>query len=262
VGGATVPPMRLLPLAALVAATLALPAAAQGATLERYSGVPGTMLLTAGAAETNLITVEDRPLSVVIRDDAGPLKLKRASACVRLDSNAARCLLTKQVWLDLGDGNDVAAIASRREVSINGGAGDDRYIALGTAAPSRVDFFGGFGVDVANYFYASEGVRVGVDGMPFDGRPGDNDRIDRTVEAVFGSQFDDVLTGTQRDQRLLGFDGDDEIAGGPGQDVLEGGAGQDRIDARDGELDTIDCGGDLFDRLTADPVESSILGCA
>jgi Ca2+-binding RTX toxin-like protein len=252
---------RLLPLAALVAATIALPSAAQGATLERYSGVSGTMQLTAGPAETNLITVEDRPLSVVITDNAGPLKLKRATGCLRLDSSSARCFLTKQVWLDLGDSNDVAAIASRRAVSISGGAGDDRYIANGTDAPSRVEFDGGFGVDVANYFFASEGVRVEVDGMPFDGRPGDNDRIDRTVESVFGSQFDDVLVGASREQQLFGFDGDDEIAGGKGSDVLDGGSGDDRIDARDGELDTIDCGIGLLDVLTADPVESSILGC-
>jgi Ca2+-binding RTX toxin-like protein len=105
-------------------------------------------------------------------------------------------------------------------------------------------------------------VRVGVDGAPFDGRPGDNDRIGRTVETVLGSQFADVLTGAQRDQRLVGFEGDDRISGGPGADVLEGGRGGDRIDARDGELDTVDCGGDLLDRVTADVAETSILGCA
>jgi RTX calcium-binding nonapeptide repeat (4 copies) len=251
--------MRLLPLAAFVAATIALPSAAQGATLER--GFPGTLQLTGAPAETNLISVEDRPLSVVITDNAGPLKLKRATGCVRLDSNSARCFLAGQVWLDLGDGNDVAAVATRRAVSISGGAGDDRYIATGTEAPSRVEFDGGFGTDVANYFFASEGVRVGVDGMPFDGRPGDSDRIDRTVETVFGSQFDDVLVGASREQQLFGFDGDDEIAGGKGSDVLDGGSGDDRIDARDGELDTIDCGIGVLDVLTADAVESSILGC-
>ena len=253
--------MRLLPIAALVAATIALPSVAQGATLERYSGIPGTMQLSAGPAETNLISVEDRLLSVVITDNAGPLKLKRATGCLRLDSNSARCFLTKQVWLDLGDGNDVATIATRRAVAISGGAGDDRYNAIGTDAPSRVDFNGGFGTDVASYVFAGEGVRVGVDGMPFDGRSGDNDRIGRTVETVFGSQHADVLVGAERDQRLLGLDGDDEIAGGEGSDVLDGGAGNDQIEARDGELDAIDCGGDLVDRLTADPVEASIVGC-
>ena len=181
---------------------------------------------------------------------------------MRLDSNSARCRLTKRVALDLGDANDVAAIATSREVWLNGGAGDDRYIALGTDAPSRVDFSGGFGVDVANYGFATEAVRVGVDDMPFDGRPGDNDRINRTVETVLGSPFEDVLIGTQRAQRLVGSDGDDVITGGPAQDVLEGGPGQDSIDARDGELDEIDCGGEMLDRVTADASETSILGCA
>jgi hypothetical protein len=252
---------RHLLLAALAAATIALPSTAQGATLEHYAGIPGTMLLTGAPAETNLITVEDRPGSVVIRDDAGPLKLKRALGCLRLDSHSARCFLAKQVWLDLNDANDVATIASRRAVWVNGGAGDDRYNAIGTRAPSRVEFTGGFGVDVASYFYATEGVRVGVDGFPFDGRPGDDDEITRTVETVFGSQHADVLIGAERDQRLFGFDGDDEIAGGEGSDVLTGGSGNDRIDARDGELDTVDCGGGLAEQLLADPVEASILGC-
>jgi hypothetical protein len=255
--------MNRLPLllAALVAATIALPPVAQGATLERLFDAPGTVELLAAPSETNLITVEDRPGSVLIRDDAQPLKLKRALGCLRVDSHSARCFLTRRVWIDMGDRNDHASIATRREVALGGGAGDDRYIAIGTDEPSRVDFFGGFGNDVANYFFATEGVRVGVDGMPFDGRPGDNDRVDKTVETVFGSQHDDVLIGTSREQSLFGFDGDDEIAGGAHQDILDGGRGNDRIDARDGELDTIDCGGGLQEQLLADPVESSILGC-
>jgi Ca2+-binding RTX toxin-like protein len=251
---------RLILLAALGAATLALPAGAQGATLERH--LPDTLLLSDRAGESNLISVEDRPGSVVITDNALPLQLERGSGCLRLDERSARCFRANRVWLDLGDFNDFATIASKREVSISGGHGDDRYTAIGTDRPSRVDFSGGFGADVANYFFATEGVTVGVDGMPFDGRPGDNDRIDRTVESVFGSQHADVLTGSQREQRLFGFDGDDTLAGGPASDELFGGPGQDAVDARDGELDSVDCGGELFDRVTADPVEASIVRCA
>ena len=58
------------------------------------------------------------------------------------------------------------------------------------------------------------------------------------------------------------MDGDDVVSGGPGQDALNGGSGIDRIDARDGELDAIDCGGQTLDQVMADPVEASILGCA
>jgi Ca2+-binding RTX toxin-like protein len=252
---------RLIPLAALVAATIALPAAAQGATVERLPDVSATLLVTGAPAETNLITVEDDRNAVVIRDDAVPLELD-APACERLDERAARCSMVKRVWVDLNDGNDVATIASKRVVDINGGAGNDRYNAVGTDKRSEVDFFGGFGTDIANYGPATEGVIVGVDGMPFDGRPGDNDRIDRTVETVFGSPHDDVLTGSEREQRLFGFDGDDTLSGGPSSDELFGGFGQDTIDSRDGELDAVDCGGQLFDRAAADAAEASIVGCA
>jgi Ca2+-binding RTX toxin-like protein len=252
---------RILLAAVVVAAAVAVPSAAHGATVERYDGVPHTLLLTGAPDETNLVTVEGSR-HVVISDINMPLQLERARNCKRLDSHSVRCSSVRQVWLDLNDGPDVASIATSREVWVSGGAGNDRYVALGTDGPSRVDFSGGFGFDVANYFFATEGVRVGVDGFADDGRPGDDDRIGRTVEAVFGSQFADVLTGAERDQHLLGFDGNDEISGGPGQDELFGGPGNDRIDAVDGELDTIDCGGGLFlDRVTADPIETSILGC-
>jgi hypothetical protein len=51
----------------------------------------------------------------------------------------------------------------------------------------------------------------------------------------------------------------DTIDGGPGTDAIAGGAGDDEIDARDGEVDTIDCGaGD--DPVLADPVDV-LTGC-
>ena len=252
---------RTILVAVLAAAAAAVPAAAQGATLERFDGIPRTLQFTGAPAETNLVTVEGNA-SMVITDINMPIELRRTPGCMPLDSRTVRCVGYKRIALDLNDGPDVASIATSREVWLNGGAGNDSYIALGTSKPSHVDFDGGFGVDTANYFYAGEGVRVGVDGMPFDGRPGDNDRIDRDVERVIGSQWADELTGAERDQQLFGSDGDDRIAGGPGEDVLDGGDGNDSIDAVDGELDTIDCGGWLLDQVMADPVEASIVGCA
>ena len=252
---------RTILVAVMAAAAVAVPSAAQGATLERFDGMSRTLLLTGAPAETNLISVEGSK-SMVISDLNMPLELRRAPGCMQVDDRTVSCAGYRRLSLDLNDGPDVATLATSREVWLSGGAGDDRYNALGTDQPSRVDFDGGFGTDTANYFYASEGVRVGVDGMPFDGRPGDNDRIDREVERVIGSEHADVLTGTQRAQQLSGSDGDDQIAGGPGQDVLDGGRGNDRIDAVAGELDTIDCGGWLLDQVMADPVEASIVGCA
>ena len=255
---------RRLLLAALVAAAVVVgPSAAQAATLEPFDGIRQTMLLTGAPDEVNLVSVTDKKGGVVVIEDINmPLQLSGARNCVALDERTVSCMNVKRVALDLNDGPDVATLATSREVWLSGGAGNDRYTALGTDRPSQVDFDGGFGFDTANYFYATEGVHVGVDGAPFDGRPGDNDRIDREVERVIGSEFPDVLTGTQRSQELHGSDGDDQIAGGPGQDVLDGGRGNDRIDAVDGELDTIDCGGWLLDQVMADPVEASIVGCA
>jgi len=252
---------RIILAAALAVAALAVPAAAQGATLERFGGMPRTVLLTGAPAETNLVSVEGSR-SVVISDLNAPIEVRRAPFCMPIDPRSVRCAGIKRIALDLNDGPDVASIATSREVWISGGAGDDRYVARGTDRPSRVDFSGGFGTDVANYGFASQGVRVGVDGFAGDGRPGDDDRIGRTVERVFGSPYADVLSGSHRAQQLYGFDGDDEISGGPGADLLSGGRGNDRIDARDGELDEIDCGGQLMDAVTADASEASILGCA
>ncbi|TML33540.1 MAG: hypothetical protein E6G29_12000 [Actinobacteria bacterium] len=45
--------------------------------------------------------------------------------------------------------------------------------------------------------------------------------------------------------------GNDHLIGGKGRDVLKGGPGNDTIDARDGQVDTINCGsGD--DQVKAD----------
>jgi hypothetical protein len=254
---------RIILVAAMAAAALVVPSAAQGATLEPYDGLRHTMLFTGAPDEVNLVSVDDAKGGVVVISDLNmPLELRGARNCVAVDDRTVNCLNVKRVALDLTDGPDVATIATSREVWLNGGHGNDRYNAIGTDKPSRVDFDGGFGIDTANYCYASEGVTVGVDGAPFDGRPGDNDRIDREVEIVLGSPHADVLTGTQRSQQLFGNDGDDMISGGPASDVLNGGPGNDRIDARDGELDTIDCGGGLFvDSVIADPIETSIVGC-
>ena len=104
---------------------------------------------------------------------------------------------------------------------------------------------------------------MSVDRKAGDGRPGDDDRIRRNVETVFGSTFAGVLAGGPGTELLMGRDGDDQITGGAGEDVLSGDEGDDRIDARDGEPDTIDCGVGLLDWAAVDiHAEASITGCA
>jgi Ca2+-binding RTX toxin-like protein len=252
----------LLVAAVTVAAAVAAPSVAHGATIYQDGRTPHRVLLLADPGETNLVSVEGSN-SIVIRDDGAPITVAGVPTCMPLDAHAVSCAAVRRVELVLDDGPDVAAIATPHKVAIEGGNGPDRYVSLADEWPSRVDFEGGVGLDVANYFFASAGVNVSVDLEAGDGRPGDDDRIRRDVESVFGSQFADVLAGSHRTERLAGFDGDDEITGGTAAEVLSGGDGQDRIDARDGAPDTVDCGGQLFDRAAVDiDAEASVTRCA
>jgi Ca2+-binding RTX toxin-like protein len=255
-------PRILLVAAVTIAAAVAVPSLAHGATIHQDGRTPHRLLLQADPGETNLVSVEGSH-GLVIRDDGTPLTVAGAPTCMPLDAHAVSCAAVRRLELDLNDGPDVAVIGTPREVEIEGGNGPDRYVALATDAPSRVDFDGGIGTDVANYGFATAGVDVSLDLAAGDGRPGDDDRIRGTVESVFGSQFADVLTGGTHADHLLGFDGDDQIIGLAGEDKLSGGEGNDRIDARDGEPDAIDCGGQLLDWAAVDiDAEASITGCA
>jgi Ca2+-binding RTX toxin-like protein len=256
-------PRILLVAAVTVAAAVAVPSLAHGATLHQEGRTPHKVLLQAEPGETNLVSVEGSR-AVVIRDDGGaPIALAGVPTCMPLDAYAVSCSAARRIELDLGDGPDVAVIGTPHDVSLEGGAGNDRYVARATDAPSRVDFDGGVGLDVANYGFSTAGVRVSVDLEAGDGRPGDADRIRRDVEAVLGSQFADVLAGSSRTVQLAGLDGHDQITGGTGEELLSGGPGNDRIDARDGTPDTVDCGGQALDWAAVDiDAEASISGCA
>ena len=255
-------PRILLVAAVTAAAAVAVPSLAHGATIHQDGRTPHQLLLQADPGETNLVSVQGSH-GLVIRDDGAPIKVAGVPTCMPLDVHAVSCAAARRLELDLNDGPDVAVIGTPREVEIEGGNGPDRYVALATDAPSRVDFDGGIGTDVANYGYATAGVRVSLDLAAADGRPGDDDLIRRDVESVLGSEFDDVLAGGLRDVQLAGRDGDDRITGGAGADVLSGGDGHDRIDARDGGPDSVDCGGQLFDWAAVDiDAEASITRCA
>ncbi len=256
-------PRILLVAAMTVAAAVAVPSLAHGATLHPDGRTPHKLLLQAEPGETNLVSVEGSR-AVVIRDNGGaPIALAGVPTCMPLDAYAVSCSAVRRIEIDLGDGPDVAVIATPHDVSLEGGAGNDRYVALATDAPSRVDFDGGIGLDTANYGFATAGVDVSVGLEARDGRPGDDDHIRRDVESVLGSQFDDVLAGSPRTVQLAGLEGDDEITGGSGAELLSGGRGNDRIDARDGAPDTVDCGGQTLDWAAVDlDAEASITGCA
>ena len=255
--------MHRIPLAAAVAiaAAVAVPSVASGATIHQDGRTPHRILFQDEIGETNLVTVEGKQ-SVLIHDTNMPITVDGAPTCMPLDAYTVSCAAVRRVELALGIGQDNVIVDTPHPVEIEGGNGRDTYLALATGGPSRVDFDGGIGFDTANYFYATAGVQVAVDREAGDGRPGDDDRIRRGVESIVGSAFDDVLVGDDFTMRLSGEDGDDLITGGSGPEQLLGGMGNDRIDARDGAADTIDCGDFAFDVAIVDiDAEAAITRC-
>jgi Ca2+-binding RTX toxin-like protein len=256
--------MHPIPLAVVVAIAVAVaaPSVASGATIHQDGRTPHRLLFQDATGETNIVSVEGEQ-SVLIHDLNMPIEIDGVPTCMPLDAKTVSCAAVRRLELDLGAGPDHALIDTAQDVEIEGGAGRDRFVALATDAPSRVDFDGGIGLDTANYFFATTGVDVTVGGEGGDGRPGDDDHIRRNVESVIGSSFADVLVGDDLTTRLSGEDGDDLITGGTGSEELLGGPGNDSIDARDGASDTIDCGGQLFDRARVDfDADTAIAGCA
>jgi Ca2+-binding RTX toxin-like protein len=253
---------RILITAALaMAAAVALPQIAQGATLHQDG--KHRVLLQDTAGDANLVTVEGSK-RVLIEDINVPIEIDDVPACMPVDAYSVSCAPSvRSIDVDLGDGFDVATVKSTKPIEVDGGHGRDRFNAGLTDGPSQVRWIGGIGLDTISYGLAATGVNVAVDLDAADGRPGDDDRVFDDVESIVGSQFDDVLTGGKHTLQLSGLGGNDAITGGAGAEQLLGGEGSDRIDARDGAADAIDCGGWPFaDLALVDLTEASIAGCA
>ena len=251
----------LITVAVAVAAAAALPQVAQGATLHQDG--KHRVLLQDTSGDANLVTVEGSH-RVLIEDTNVPIELDGVPACMPVDAYSVSCAPSvRMIDLDLGDGADVARVATSKPVEVEGGHGRDRFHAGSGSGASNVRWIGGIGLDTISYGLAATGVDVDVDAPEGDGRPGDDDYVFDDVEVVLGSPFDDMLTGDKWTVQLSGLGGDDAITGGAGAQALFGGEGSDRIDARDGAADAIDCGGAPFaDLALVDLTEASIAGCA
>jgi Ca2+-binding RTX toxin-like protein len=251
----------LITAAVAVVAAVALPQVAQGATLHQDG--KHRVLLQDTTGDANLVTVEGSK-RVLIEDINVPIEVDGVPACMPVDAYSVSCAPSvRMIDVDLGDGADVARVATSKPVEVEGGHGRDRLHAGTGDGPSDVRWSGGIGLDTLSYGLAATGVDVAVDLESGDGRPGDDDQVFDDIEVVLGSQFDDVLTGGKHTLQLSGLGGNDTITGGAGAEQLLGGEGSDRIDARDGAADAIDCGGWPFaDLALVDFTEASISGCA
>lgn len=145
--------------------------------------------------------------------------------------------------------------------SLEGGAGDDRLI--GGAGENRFVFSGNkaLGSDMID-----PSTPTAYDALDFQGMGtnisvnlavGDQQQVtdrlsltlgsSQTIDAVFGSSFNDVVLGNTLDNFLNGNGGDDYIDGAEGDDELLGQSGMDAIIGGGGN-DSLD-GGDGSDQL-------------
>ena len=138
---------------------------------------------------------------------------------------------------------------------LDGGDGDDDL----DGGPGADEFYGGTGRDVASYDGTAP-ITVTLDDKPGDGAPGENDNLHHDIEDVSTGDGNDRLVGSGADNTLDAGGGDDRLLGGGGVDFLLGGPGDDVIDARDGGVDSVDCGDGGEDAAIVDTVDV-VMGC-
>ena len=163
-------------------------------------------------------------------------------------------------------------------IGLNGddeiGSGDGNDFIREDQGPNGADSInGGSGVDRVLYSGRTTGVNVSLDGIANDGQGGEGDDVRPNVENVTGSpNGGDVIVGNSLANDFQGFGGNDNLTGAGGNDTLSGGSGNNRlagdagndvINARNGELDNIDCGENSNDSDTAnrDSAENRVVGC-
>ena len=137
--------------------------------------------------------------------------------------------------LYLGAGVNVATLGDHGETvvceagvnTVTGGAGDDLIIV--TAGSNTID--GGGGFNAVSFEAAVSPVVVNLATGVVTG--GSATTLSH-VQAVLGSDFNDVLIGGGGDDILRGMDGDDVFLGSEGNDVMSGDGGQDWLPGGDG----------------------------
>ncbi|MCA0257005.1 MAG: cadherin domain-containing protein, partial [Proteobacteria bacterium] len=119
-----------------------------------------------------------------------------------------------------------------------GGDGDDTL--QGGAGADLID--GGAGFDTTSYATSTAAVTVDLSTGSASGGDADGDTL-VSIEAVYGSNFDDTLkagaaaatlSGGAGDDTLIGGASADTLLGGSGDDFITGGLGADRIDGGSG----------------------------
>ncbi len=131
-----------------------------------------------------------------------------------------------------GKGDDVLYGGRGNDLLIGGQGDDDLFGEAGNdtfRAGAGADLFnGGGGEDVVEYFSASAGVRVALDGSLVGTGDAAGDSFSG-IERIRGSNFADTLRGDASANVLFGEGGGDVLQGLAGNDILRGNAGADTL---------------------------------
>lgn len=229
---------RVSLLGGLIAGTLAaapgIGNAAAGEPQVTRSG--STVTITAGSiARNDNLTV----LAVSGEFAVQGSGVRAGKGCVQTRNDEVRCGTgVTTISANLGAGDDRFSSLLEIGGTVDGGAGNDTFLAGRTLRGTALTYRGGTGNDRVDYSSSGSAVTVtkGVSSQP-DGRPGiDRDDVSNDVETI---------RGTIRNDTLIGSSGADILIGDAGADTLRGNGGNDTLDARDpqGTKDTvIDCG--------------------
>jgi hypothetical protein len=224
-------------------------------------GCQGSTRIVADPGEANDVAITTGAQDVTVRDLGAPLRA--GTGCTAIDANTARCAMFRDVFAELGDGNDRITGTGFAELGpgddfargmfARGGPGNDDIGGSGTLAgeegddvltapPLGAEMIGGPGRDVLTGAAGADRMRVG-DGEAdvVDGGGGEDTvwyegaaalRVDLTDPAGDGAVGEgDALSGIEN---VIGGDGDDRIAGTAGANKLVGGRGNDVLDGGDG----------------------------
>lgn len=113
-------------------------------------------------------------------------------------------------------------VGDGRDNILNGNAGDD--VMEGGAGADTLN--GSTGIDTASYVTSSSAVNVNLATNINSGGDAEGDKLS-SIENVFGSAFDDVITGSSAANTINANDGNDIVNGGSGADIINGGNGND-----------------------------------
>jgi hypothetical protein len=237
---------------------------------------PTPVIYAADPGESNTLTLTDDGTNLSFAESVALINASTAGTdignvddCLAASTTTATCA-PAPTSIDLGDGDDTLALPSATlpALSVNGGSGTDALdfsarsdsvsVALDGTTPnlgvtSVENATGGSGNDAMSGDASANRLSGGAGDDTLSGGGGD--------DTIAGGDGNDDLSGGTGNNTLHGGNGDDTLTAGPdgdvlvgglGADTLVGGASTDDIVALDGVQDTITCGPNKTDSVTAD----------